>query len=416
MTMKKNCIAVVATLDTKGQEAIFICNTLRAKGAETILIDIGSFKAEGIRADISTEQLLDWAGEEALETALRKGKAYTSDVIKEALRKKLCHMVSNDILQGVLAIGGAQGTAIASYGMQRLPLGFPKVIVSTIAGGSTRFGDYVGNRDIVMIPAIGDILGLNMITRPILNSGCGAVLGMAEIADSKPEIEEKKAVAITMGGITTPCVMRLKEQLEKSGFESLVFHCNGVGYKLIDELAGQGKLAGVIDISPHEISGMLFDGLMKCEDTRFQQVYASDIPVITTPGLLDIILISPDALNKAEYASRAHYSHTAFHTHVRCNREELKREGEYLAEKLNKSNCKYLVMVPEKGFSMFNKPGEVIYDEDANQGFVQGLISGGLDCTKLISLPFHINDRKFADAVAERFLQMFNGDMHNEET
>ena len=99
MTMKKNCIAVVATLDTKGQEAIFICNTLRDKGAETILIDIGSFKAEGIRADISTEQLLDWAGEEALETALRKGKAYTSDVIKKALRKKLCHMVSNDILQ-----------------------------------------------------------------------------------------------------------------------------------------------------------------------------------------------------------------------------------------------------------------------------------------------------------------------------
>lgn len=396
-------IGIIATLDTKGPETEFLREKIEEAGHQALILDSGMLYEPAIRPDISRHEILRLGGIEDLEASRKEGKA----VLQRAMTRGLCAMLqklyAEKRIQGVLSVGGGQGTAMSTGAMQGLPIGFPKVMVSTIACGSARFGDYVGNRDIVMIPSISDICGLNAITVPIFASGAGAVVGMAEMAERTVWKNNRPVVGLTMAGVTTECVMRVKAILEQKGYETIVCHCNVVGAVVLDEMAGEGKLSGVIDITPHDVGGLLFDGLMKSGEERFARIYKSGIPVLTLPGAVDFMLKGPVAQLPEELRGRAMYEHTPYHTHIRANYEEMYRVGAYLADKHNGCTGPNAILIPTKGYSQQNRKGGLLEDEKANRGFVDGVMATKRENVGCILKERHMNDPEFAGEIVEEF-------------
>ncbi len=400
-------IGIIATLDTKGQETAFLRDRIEEAGHKALIMDSGMLFPPAIEPDISRHEILALAGVEDLEAYRVNGKAALQHAMTAGLQKMVKKLQEEGKIQGILSVGGGQGSAMSSKAMQVLPIGFPKVIVSTVACGTARFGDYVGNRDIVMIPSISDICGLNAITIPIFSSGVGAVVGMVEMAQRAPYVTTKPVVALTMAGVTTECVMRVKKILDEKGFETIVCHCNVVGAVVLDELVKEGKLSGVLDITPHDVGGLLFDGLMAADEHRFENIYASGIPVLTAPGAVDFQLKGPIPELPEELKGRAMYEHTPFHTHVRANYDDMVRVGTYLAQKHNTCKGPNAIIVPLRGYSQQNKEGRTLYDAHANQGFTDAVKAHKAETVGYIEKDMHINDPEFAEEIVKAFEDLY---------
>jgi uncharacterized protein (UPF0261 family) len=307
-------------------------------------------------------------------------------------------------IDGVVAVGGAQGTAMATAAMRALPVGIPKVMVSTVACGQTTFGPYVGTKDITMIHSVADILGLNRVTQRILAQAAAAVGAMASvtpIADASREL-----VAITQAGITTPGVMAIKERLEEQGFEVIAFHCNGIGGQAMEALISEGVIKGVIDFSPHEITDLLFGGLMPAMPGRLEAAGQMGIPQIVAPGATDIRLHGKPEELPLELRQRACVQHTPTHTHVRTSADEMAAVARTIAERLNAGRGPRAAMIPLRGYSMLNRQGLVLYDEASNRAFAQAMEETLGPDVELITVDAHINDRAFAEATVATFLRL----------
>jgi len=316
---------------------------------------------------------------------------------------------------GVVAVGGAQGTAMATAAMQELPVGIPKVMVSTVACGQTPFGPYVGTKDVTMIHSVGDILGLNRITGRILAQAAAAVVSMASV--TPPEVKKGATVAITQAGVTTPGVMAVKSILEQEGFQVIAFHCNGIGGQAMEELVLGGQIQGVIDFSPHEIADLLFDGLMPAHPDRMKAAGRAGIPQVVAPGCTDIQVQGVLEDLPDEFRQRACVKHSPTYTHVRSSPEEMAAIGAFIAQRLNAGGGPRAAIVPLRGFSMLNREGKVLYDEAANQAYVAGLKKALASDVRLVKVDAHINDPTFAAATAALFLELQGqGDDHGRET
>jgi uncharacterized protein (UPF0261 family) len=288
--------------------------------------------------------------------------------------------------------------------MRALPIGIPKVMVSTVACGHTTFGPYVGTKDITMIHSVADILGLNRITHRILAQAAAAVVAMASVGST---VEAgKELVAITQAGITTPGVMAIKEQLEKLGFEVIAFHCNGIGGQAMEELILAGVIKGVIDFSPHEITDLLWGGLMPANPDRMKAAGEVGIPQLVAPGATDIRLLGPLAELPEEICRRACVQHTPIHTHVRANAEEMAGIAHFIADRLNAGSGPRAAILPLRGFSMLNREGKVLYDEPANQAYIETLQRELASEVELIKVEAHINDPEFAQVTVKTFLRL----------
>ena len=399
-------IGIIATLDTKGEETAFLREKIKEAGHEALILDSGMLFEPSIKPDVSRHEILKLGGVEDLEAYRKNGKAALQKRMTQGLKAMVKRLYEEGRIQGVLSIGGGQGSAMSTAAMQELPVGFPKVMVSTIACGSARFGDYVGNRDIVMIPSIADICGLNSITVPVFSSGGGAVVGMVEMAERTCRKARGPVVALTMAGVTTQCVMAVKKILDEKGWETIVCHCNVVGAIVLDEMAKEGKLDGVIDITPHDVGGLLFDGLMKCGEDRFSHIYQTGVPVMTLPGAVDFMLKGPIPELPEEFKGRAMYEHTPFHTHIRTTYEEMYQAGAYLAQKHNSCTGPNAIMVPLKGYSQQNKEGSILYDEKANRGFVDGVLAHKKNTVAYLEKDMHINDPEFAKEIVKEFEEL----------
>jgi uncharacterized protein (UPF0261 family) len=397
-------IAVIATLDTKGTEAAFLRECIQNTGHQTLVIDTGMLFDPLFEADISRNDVLASIGIGNIEELRNEGKSTLTKAMTDALVTTLTKLYAENTVSGVISLGGAQGTAISTAAMRMLPIGFPKVMVSTIACGRTPFGPYVGTRDITMIHSVADVCGLNSVTIPVLSNAAGAIVGMVAAAERTKHDTGRFVTALTMAGITTACVMKVKEKLDKLGMETIVFHCNGVGSVVIDEMAREGRLNGVIDITPHEVTDLLYDGEQKGDENRFSNVYKSGIPVLTVPGGMDVILQGPIESVRQDLADHVKFRHTLYHTHIRTTREEMYNVGKYTAELLNGCGDKALVIIPLKGFSQQNAEGKPLYDEDANMGFVQAMQETLAPQVKYIEKNMHINDPVFADEIVQAFI------------
>ncbi len=396
-------VGIIATLDTKGLEASFLKEQIEASGHSALLLDSGMLHSPAVTPDISRHEILHLAGVDDLESYRTYGKAGLQQAMTKGLKAMLVKLYKENKIQAVLSLGGAQGTAMSTAAMQMLPIGFPKVMISTIACGSARFGDYVGTRDIVMIPSITDICGLNSVTVPIFVSGCGAAVGMIESSKRTQWQTNRPVIALTMAGVTTECVTRVKNLLDVKGYETIVCHCNVVGAIVIDEFAKEGKLNGVIDVTPHEVGGMLWNGLMSCNKHRFENIYASGIPVMTLPGAVDFILKGPIQELPPELENRARYEHTPFHTHIRTTYEEMYSIGKYLTERHKQCVGKNVIMVPQKGYSQQNAAGHPCYDPQANRGFIDAVLDHKAYSVGYEERNMHINDPEFAEEIVKVF-------------
>lgn len=398
-------IAIIGTLDTKGHEVRFVRDTIAALGHETLILDPGTLGQPAIPADVSRTEIARAAGWELPDLLATRDKALIQSTMTNGLVSTVTRLYQQGAFQGVIAVGGAQGTAIATAAMRALPVGVPKFMVSTVACGKTTFGPYVGTKDIAMLHSVADISGLNRITRRLLAQAARAVVAMAAEPPAA-EMPDRELVAITQAGITTPGVMAVKERLEALGFEVVAFHCNGIGGQAMEELISQGVIRGLIDFSPHEITDLLFGGLMPAAPERMKAAGLMGIPQVVVPGCTDIRLHGVGDELPPEVRDRACVRHSPTHTHVRTTPEEMEQVAHFIATRLNEGHGPRASVIPLRGYSMLNKQGHPLYDEAANMAYVLTMRRELAPEVRQVEVDAHINDPEFADVVVETFMSL----------
>jgi len=388
-------ILIIATLDTKGPETQYLKNLIESKGHRTLVMDTGILGSPPFKPDISRDEVAR-AGGKTIETLIRdreKGKAI--QVMAEGSKKITQELYQKGKISGVIGLGGAQGTEIGTSAMRGLSLGLPKLMVSTVASGYAQFGTYVGTKDLLMMHSVVDILGLNAFSRMILSNAAGAIVGMVEAKGEFNRLE-KKQIGMTIYGTTTPGCMVAKAYLESKGFEVVAFHPNGTGGRAMEEMIEEGILAGVLDMTTHELTDELLGGLHRAGPKRLESAGRKGLPQVVVPGSIDFIVTGPIESLPQEYRNRKYIAHNPSITLVRATLEEMKAIGKLMASKLNEARGPTVVMIPLKGFSYPNREGEPLFDGEGNQAFITSL-KENLKGIRVIEIDAHINDPEFGN-------------------
>ena len=395
---------VLATLDTKAPEAAFVADLIRARGHVARVVDVGVLEDSALVPDVSKMQVMEAAGV-APSTLLGLRRDQIMETMGKGAAKILRQSWEKGELDGVLAVGGNQGTAIAAIAMEGLPIGLPKVIVSTVASGNVR--PYIRHRDVVMIFSVADLLGgPNTITRTILSNAAGALVGMAEMGIPLGRKSERPVVAITALGNTNPVVSRACEMLEQLGFEVVAFHASGACGSAMEELIDEGLIDGVLDLTTHELVGEVLgdDIYAPTQPGRLEAAGRRGIPQVVAPGGLEYFCFGPLETVPSKYLGRPIHHHNPYNMNVRATREELERLGLAMAAKLNRSRGPVTFLLPLRGWSIIGAPGGLLYDAEANQGFISALKSRLSPRVRLVEMDTVIND----PAVADRAVQILH--------
>ncbi len=390
-------VYVAGTCDTKGAELAYVKTLIAAQGLDVALIDL-STKGASPSADIAAADIARHhpGGAGAVFTGDR-GSAVTA--MAEAFAR---FMAEREDVAGIIGLGGSGGTALVTPAMRALPVGVPKLMVSTIASGQV--APYVGPSDICMMYSVTDIAGLNRISRVILANAAHAIAGMARDTMIAEDRDSRPAVGLTMFGVTTPCVNAVVARLEKD-FDCLVFHATGTGGQSLEKLADSGLLSGVIDVTTTEVCDLLMGGIFPCTEDRFGAIARTRLPFVGSCGALDMVNFGARDTVPARYAGRRFYEHNAQITLMRTTVEENARMGHWIAERLNRCEGPVRFLIPAKGVSLLDAPGQPFHDPQADEALFAAL-EATLRPTanrKLIRLPFAINDEAFAEALADHF-------------
>ena len=392
-------ILIIATLDTKGAETEYLKGLIEDGGFRVLVIDTGILGPPPFQPDISRSEVAKAAGTQIEELIRNKDKGRAIQAMAEGSKKLVQRLYMEGKIEGIIGLGGAQGTEIGTAAMRALPLGFPKLMVSTVASGLAQFGTYVGTKDLLMMHSVVDILGVNVFSRCILSNASSAIMGMVG-RGGRIEKLEKKQIGMTIYGTTTPGCLVAKAYLESKGFEVVAFHPNGTGGRAMEEMIEEGILNGVLDMTTHELTDELVGGFHRAGPSRLEAAGEKGIPQVVAPGSIDFIIYGPEKSLPPEYKSRKYIAHNPNMTLVRTSCEEMKAVGEIMATKLNRSKGPTIVMIPLRGFSYPNRKGEPLYDEEGNQAFIQSLKENIRD-VKVIEIDAHINDPEFANSAAQ---------------
>ena len=308
---------------------------------------------------------------------------------------------------GVIGLGGAQGTEISTFAMRALPLGVPKMMVSTVASGQTPFGIYTGTRDLTIMHSVVDILGLNSLMRQVLSNAVGAVVGMARAATTEAPSASLK-IGMTIYGQTTPAALVIKPQLEACGYEVFAFHCNGTGGQAMEELAVEGLLDGLFDLSTHEITDEIFGGIHAGDAERLLAGGLKGIPRLVVPGGLDIITLRELETVPEIYRSQPYVKHNPHITLVRLTADQMVKVADVMVKRLNQATAPVIVAIPKGGFSFYNKDGLHFRDIAADEAFFRTLKMKLKPEIEICELDGHVNDAVFIEAILllfERLMQ-----------
>ena len=395
-------IAILGTLDTKGEEHAFVADLIRRRGHQTLVIDVGTLAPPKFQPDIARDEVLRAAGKSLAELTARRDRGESVAAMSEAAPILLSRLLSEKKIDGVISLGGGGGTAIGTAAMRALPIGFPKVMVSTLAGGNV--APYVGSKDIVMFPSIVDVAGINRISRAILSRAAGAICGMVETEISVGE--DKPIIAASQFGNTTPCVDQARKRLEAAGYEVLVFHSTGVGGRTMESLIESGMVAGVLDITTTEWADELVGGILGAGPTRLEAAARRGVPAIVTPGCLDMVNFGTPETIPTKFQGRNFYLHNPQVTLMRTTPEEAARLGRIVAEKLNLSIGPVAVLLPLRGISLISAPGQKFHDPAADSALFASLKDTLRKDIPVIEVDAEINDPIFSDACAETLLNL----------
>jgi len=395
-------VYVFATLDTKFEEANFLANALRGEGVSAVLIDVGTLNPPMDEPGIDRTTVASFHpdGVGAVLGHTDRGTAVTA--MSRALRSFMIDAYRAGRCSGAIGLGGTGGTAMIASAMRGLPIGFPKLMVSTVASGDT--SSYIGTSDITMMFSVVDVAGLNRVSRQIYRNAAAAIAGMARIEPSTDE--GQRAVGITMFGVTTPCVTSVREILEPMGFDTLVFHATGVGGRAMEELAGSDMLDGVLDITTTEVADEVVGGVFACGPARFDVMLERKMPYILSVGALDMVNFGPIDSVPERFRGRNLYVHNSSVTLMRTTVEENIACARWIARKLNAHpDASFTLLIPEGGVSGIDKPGGPFHDPEADAALfaeLENVVIQG-PTRRIVRYPHHINDQAFAEAIVEEY-------------
>ena len=397
-------IHLIATLDTKGEEAAFVADCLRACGQEVTIVDAGCLGSPKTQADISREQVMQAGGRSLAELVAEGDRGAAVETAARGVTALMKEAWAAGRLAGVLSLGGSAGATIGTAAMRALPVGTPKVMVSTLASGDCR--PYVGDKDICMINSVVDIAGLNRLSRLVLHNAAMAMCGMAQRSPQAGDTD-KPLVAATMFGVTTPCVQRARERLEQAGYEVLVFHATGSGGRAMESLIHDGILAGVLDITTTELADEVVGGTLTAGPERLTAAARTGTPQVVSVGATDMVNFGPRESVPAHFADRQFYQHNSTVTLMRTTPAECEVIGRQIGEKLA-SALHAAVLLPEQGVSAIDAEGQPFDDPTARERLFQA-VETAANNTSVHRLPHHINDPAFADAAAKQLIQLMAG-------
>ena len=395
-------IAILGTFDTKGKELKYIRDRIEEQGVRALCINTGVFEP-AFPTDVSNAEIAAAAGADIEEIVARRDRATATEVIARGTRIFIPRLYAQGKLDGIISIGGSGGTSMATPAMQALPIGVPKVMVSTMASGDV--SPYVGTSDIMMFPSIVDVEGLNQISMTVFDNAVNAIVGMVKNRREIPE-SEKPLLAATMFGVTTPCVKAAKAYLEKQGYEVLVFHATGNGGKTMEALIDAGFIKGVLDLTTTEWCDEIVGGVLSAGPHRLEAAGRRAIPQVVSVGALDMVNFGPWETVPAVFRNRRLYKHNPTVTLMRTTGEELKKIGAAIVEKLNAAKGKTAVLLPLRGVSAIDVDGAPFRDADADQVLFEEIRSHLRSDIECIEIDTDINDEAFAVAAAKRLLEM----------
>lgn len=403
--IRKRTIAILATLDTKGEEAAYIRGRLENLNCSATIIDIGPLGPPGVRPDIDNGEVARQGGRE-LAALLKTGERdRIMEIMGKGARKLLSLLFYEGKIDGVIGLGGNQGSAVSSMAMQGLPFGFPKYLVSTVASGNIR--PYVGNKDIGVVFSVGDFLGgANPVISSILANAVAAVVGMAEHGRRLAAAPGKMTIAVTALGNTEPAASRAVKSLRAAGFEVVAFHASGAGGSAMEELIAEGLIHGVLDLTPHELTEEVVGaGIYRpVRPGRMTAAGAKGIPQMVSTGGMEYLCFGPRESIPPGLRKRRIYMHNPFNANVKLSRNEMARVGGAMAERLNAATGPTAVLVPLKGWSVYGAPGGVLYDGTGNRALLKTLKDRLRKDIDLREIDAHINDDLFVDACVNQLI------------
>jgi uncharacterized protein (UPF0261 family) len=395
-------VFVIGTFDTKEEELRYAAECVRRAGAEAVLVDVGTKGAAASPADVTPGEVASHhpQGASAVLGLDDRGRAVAG--MAKALAVWLGQQ--RDI-GAVLGLGGSGNTALVTEAMRALPIGVPKLMVSTVASGNV--APYVGPADIAMMYSVADVAGINSISRLVLANAAHAAAGMARNSPPAATSAEKPSVGLSMFGVTTPCVTMLREALEPT-HECYVFHATGAGGQSMEKLADSGLVAALLDITTTEVADFLFGGVFPCTEDRFGAAIRTRLPYVGSVGAVDMVNFGARETVPGQFASRNLYVHNPQVTLMRTTPEENRRIAEFIADRLNRMEGPVRFLLPLQGVSLIDAPGKPFHDPEANRALfdtLRALFRPGPN-RKLVEVDAAINDRAFADAALAAFREI----------
>ena len=398
-------VLLIGTLDTKGDEYAFVRELIRARGHDVLVMDLGVLEGAPFAADVPADAVARAGGGSLDELRTRRDRGAAVDVMLNGSRALTRRLFLEGKIDGVLGLGGGGGTAMIAAAMRELPVGVPKMLVSTMASGNT--APYVDVKDLTLMYSVTDIAGLNPLSRRILANAAGAICGMVTQPGPRAA-DQRPLIAATMFGVTTPCVTEARKRLEQAGYDVLVFHATGSGGRAMEGLIADGFFAGVLDVTTTEWCDEVVGGVLSAGPDRLSAAGRKGIPQVVSVGALDMVNFGAPDTVPGTFAGRTFYRHNPSVTLMRTTAGECAEIGRRIAAQLNHATGPVVVMLPLRGVSMIDAQGQPFYDAAADRALFAALREHAASNVCIKELDQHINDPAFARALADELLGMLN--------
>ncbi|MDT8306544.1 MAG: Tm-1-like ATP-binding domain-containing protein [Anaerolineae bacterium] len=399
-------VVLVGSLDTKGEEFAFVRELIAGEGLETITVDFGVMGEPGFTPDVSRETVAAAAGADLVYLASGEHKDEAMAAMGEGLAQVVRRLYEEGRLHGILGMGGSGGTSIATQAMRELPVGVPKIMVSTVGGGDV--SAYSGTRDITFMPSIVDVAGINSISRQIYANAAGAIAGAVKMEVETPA-EEKPLIAASMFGNTTEAVTNARHVLEEQGYEVLVFHATGTGGRTMESLIADGFITASLDITTTELADTVCGGVFSAGPERVQAASKAGIPAVIVPGCVDMANFWGIETVPERYQNRNLYRWNPNVTLLRTNAAENTQIGEMIAAAANLATAPVAILLPLRGVSMLDSEGQPFWDPAADRACFKAIKSNAADHVQIIEIDANVNDPAFSRTVAKTLLEMLGG-------
>ena len=398
---------LIATLDTKEEVVDYIKGRLEERGKSVLLLDCSMGRGMSqLVPDVTREEIAQCGGKE-YEEITSSDQFQAGRIMIEGVKRTVARLFSEKKFRAVLGIGGSNGTLVATAGMRELPVGVPKIMISAMACGTVAFGPYVGTKDVIMVPSVADILGVNPISKTIFDNVVGALVGMLDQVE-RPYPSDQEQIALSMLGQTTPAGMAGRAILEKQGYRVVAFHPNGVGGAAMEEFIGQGAFSGVWELTPHEVADELLSKIHSAGPDRMKQAGLLGIPQVVVPGCVDFFYGTPGMPHglASRYRDRQTYRINSEIILVKVTPEEAVRVAEILAQKMNQSKGPVTLVIPLKGISRYDRPEYPFHNPDLDAVLFGQLKKSLLPGIPVMEIDAHISEPEFGETCASLLLEL----------